>query len=235
MLTSRTMVLLTMAAWSITACKGGGDAGSEKSAQPGRPPLVQAKADAAVLKDSDLPDSWKRAAAADQLDEEATWGALTTCLGIGNAGATQAVALGEVARAQSPTHLTGQGTQVTSTVAYLATDQEMRRVTGAFAGPQLDDCSQQALSRAVAAGAPEGATPGPVEVAPLDLPPSGDVTSAHRATATVNVGGVKVPITMDYVVVFKGISISRLLFVNPGEPFPQDLQRSLVAKVAGRA
>lgn len=74
-----------------------------------------------------------------------------------------------------------------------------------------------------------------MDVLPLECPKLGDLTSAQRATSIVEVGGNKISIVMDSIVVFRGSAISRLEFINPGGPFPAELQRTLVTKVVERA
>jgi hypothetical protein len=87
----------------------------------------------------------------------------------------------------------------------------------------------------VGRSAPEGGTPGPVEVSALELPDLGESTFASRVNVTIDLQGLKVPIFQDFVVVFDGEAVSRLVFLNPGGEFPPELQRTLVETVADRA
>ena len=69
----------------------------------------------------------------------------------------------------------------------------------------------------------------------VDFPQLGTATSATRVKVTLNLPERQVPIFQDLIVVFKDESVTRVVFLNPLEPFPEDLQRSLVEKVVSRA
>lgn len=186
-----------------------------------------ASAKAAVVQLTDLPAGFKEQLPEDGLDQEATFQALTTCLGVSARG---------VGSASSPTYVRGIATQVASTVEYVPMPA-VQAMAMAFAGSdKLTSCSKEAFTADVKRNAPEGATPGPVEVAPLEFPQLGQLTSASRTTTTMQLpGGPAIPITQDLIIVFKGEAVSRLTFLNPGAPFPADLQRALVEKVVSRA
>jgi len=53
--------------------------------------------------------------------------------------------------------------------------------------------------------------------------------------AGLNMNGLQVPVFQDFVVVFKGQAVIPMLFLNPGGPFPQDVEGSVVQRVTGRA
>jgi hypothetical protein len=46
---------------------------------------------------------------------------------------------------------------------------------------------------------------------------------------------LQVPIFQDFLVFFDGDTVVRMFFLNPGGPFPPNLERSLVDKVLARA
>ena len=186
-----------------------------------------AKAKAAVLQAGDLPTDFKEQPAEDGLKQGVVFKELATCLGV-NAQS--------VASAASPTYVRGIATQVASTVDYFALPS-VQAVAMAFGGSEkLPACSKEAVTADVKRSAPEGATMGAVEVAPLDFPKLGQLTSAYRATTTAQLpGGPSIPITQDLVIVFKGEAVSQLTFLSPGMPFPVDLQRTLTEKVVSRA
>ncbi len=189
-------------------------------------PAKAAQAKAAILRAADLPGDFKEQLPEDDLDQDVTFQALTTCLGVSTRG------LGSAA---SPTYVRGIATQVASTVEYIAMPS-VQAMAMAFGGSEkLASCSKEAFTADLKRNAPEGATVGAVEVVPLDFPQLGQLTSASRTTTTLQLpGGPSIPITQDLVIVFKGEAVSRLTFLNPGAPFPSDLQRTLVEKVVSR-
>lgn len=191
-------------------------------------PALAAKAKAAVLQPTDFPAGWQPKPADEQLEHETTWQELTRCLGVEDAGQGQA-------SATSPTFGRGVGTQVTSSVEYLPT-ASAQSIAMAFAGPKFTACAKEALTAGVKRNAPPGAKLGTVEVAPLDFPKLGLLTSATRATTTIEgLAPMPVPVFQDFVFVFKGEAVSRFTFLNPGAPFQADLQPALAEKVVGRS
>ncbi|MEO5679392.1 MAG: hypothetical protein ABIS47_06965, partial [Acidimicrobiales bacterium] len=194
---------------------------------PAADPAQEAKAQAAVIQLTDLPSGWKVQADDSGLQLERLWQELTGCLGVQSQGRASAVAT-------SPTFLRGIGTQARSTVEYLPAPASQAVVT-ALGGPKLQGCATEAFQADVKRSSPQGGVPGPVTVAALPFSKLGSTTLAWRATAVIDLDGLKIPINQDLVVVVKGESLSRIAFLSPGEPFPSDLQRSLAEKVVNRA
>jgi len=190
-------------------------------------PAKEAKAKAAVLQLTDFPSGWKTQEEDAGLQLERLWQELSGCLGVQSQGKASAVAT-------SPTFLRGIGTQARSTVEYLPAPASQAIIT-ALGGAKLQGCATEAFQADVKRSAPEGGVPGPVTVAPLAFAKLGTTTLAWRATAVIDLDGLKIPITQDLIVVVKGEAFSRITFLNPGEPFPSDLQRSLAEKVVSRA
>jgi hypothetical protein len=199
---------------------------STTTAQP-QDPAKAAKAKAAVLQPGDFPAGWAAKPEDERLDHETTWRELTRCLGSEDSGQG-------VASALSPSFARGPATQVTSAVEYLSASSAAALAT-AFGGPKLASCAEQAFVADVKRNAPEGSTPGAVQVAPLDVPKLGQLTSAFRASTPLDMGGFEIKITQDFVIVFKDDSVSRVSFLGAGQPFNTELQNSLVGKVVGRA
>lgn len=189
---------------------------------------AQARAEAAVLELEDLPAGWNEQAEEDRPDHQATWQQLAQCLEIDD---PEQVAAGS---ATSPTFVSGIATQVTSSVAYLETEEQVQAAAAAYTGEQFLECAQTAFAGDLERNAPEGATAEDVEVSELEFPELGDATVAQRVTATIHIGEITLPLFMDVVVVFNDDAVSRMVFLNPGGPFPEELQRSLAEKVAGR-
>src|SRR5206468_3982163 len=104
-----------------------------------------------------------------------------------------------------------------------------------FDGPKFNECATTAFAADADRSKPEGATPGPVTVSPLEVTPRGQRTLAYRIELQMNLQDLPVPISQDFLIVFNGGTVIRLLFLNPGGPFPQNLENTLVDSVVGRA
>lgn len=189
-------------------------------------PAKAAKAKDAVLQPADFPAGWQAKPDEERLDHETTWQDLTRCLGT----ADTARGLGS---AVSPTYTHGMATQVTSAVEYLA-PASAPGIAAALAGPKYTACAKEAFTADIKRNAPPEATLGTIEVAPLDFEKLGQLTVAARATAMLDLGGLKITIFQDLTYVLKGDAVSRVTFLNPGGPFEPNLQKLLVEKVSGR-
>lgn len=190
-------------------------------------PAMLDKAKAAVLQPGDFPAGWEALPQEEGLDLEITWSDIMECLGVD----TGQPALGI---ATSPTFQQGIATQARSTVVY--TDEpSAQAIATALGGPGFTKCAKDAFFDDAKRSAPEGGRPTAVEVAPLEAAQLGQPTFSFRLTNTMNLDDLQVPITQDFLVFFKGGTLVRMVFLNPGGPFPQDLERSLVEKVVGRA
>jgi len=190
---------------------------------------MTAKAKAATLQQGDFPPGFP--AQPDDpksgLHIETLWGELLACLGVPK---VQPAGI-----ATSPTFLRGLATQGVSTVEY-TTAAAGAAVSTALSAPKFQACSTQAFTADLDRSKPEGSTPGTVSVARRDYAPIGAVkVNAFRINATVLLADLQVKLTQDFFVIFKDTAIIRLFFLNPGADFPQDLQRSLLEKVVGRA
>ncbi|MGQ0742852.1 MAG: hypothetical protein ACT4OS_00635 [Acidimicrobiales bacterium] len=204
-----------------------GPAASSTSAPESRP--EEPRAEAAVLQRSDLPTDWKVQPEGERPDHEATWAMLVKCLDVEPPPEIEGSA------AVSPTFVLGLGTQVTSTVEYLRTIEDGRRLSAALAGDRAALCMKDALVDDVRRNAPDGMTLGPISVAPLVISGAGPVTVAFRATGTITpMPNFEIPVSTDLVVTIDEQAVSRLSFIGGGEPFPPDLQRELTEKVAAR-
>ena len=242
---SRGVAVLFALALVAGGCSSGGGAGNQAGVSPvvsaGTPETTTAftpttsaaamvaKAQAAVLQTSDFPPGFKPQpdAPGEGLDLERLWGELTGCLGVSNTAKGTAVAT-------SPTFLRGLATQARATVEYV-TDSTATAAAAALGGQKYQSCAKEAFGADVKRSAPAGAVPGPLAVASLDTPPVAARTFTSRITVTLDLEGLKVPLFQDFVVVFDRGAVIRMLFLNPGSEFPQDLERSLIEKVVARA
>lgn len=195
--------------------------------QPASPDAAKdAQAKAAVLQATDFPPLFRVHEPGEGVEVEVIWENLIRCLGVNQSGRPLGLAT-------SPTYVRALATQAQSTVEYMP-QPSAEAIATAFTGPRLNNCAGDALS-ADAAREHEGSEVGEVEVSAFDFPPMGGTTSATRVKVTLNLPERRVPIFQDLIVVVDGESVIRVVFVNPLEPFPEDLQRSLVEKVVSRA
>jgi hypothetical protein len=193
------------------------------------PELSGAEAEAAILQAGDLPAGWVSKPQEEGLDHETTWEALLACVGIAGPGE------GVAANASSPTFQTGVGTQVTSAISYYDSAGTVEALAEAFTADDFLACGEGALLDDVERNAPPGATFSDLVVAPLEFPELGETTVSYRINGMIDIGPVTIPLFQDFVAVFDGDAVSRLNFLNPGGPFPEDLQQTLVETVVGRA
>lgn len=247
MRTHRALALFLVTGLVVASCGGDGDkgatttvpsstaptstgpstAGGDAPIPPSSDPARAERAKAAILQGSDLPPGWKEQEPGEGLDLEIAWADLTRCLGVERTGRPLGIAT-------SPTYLRGLATQTRSTVEYMP-EPSVQAISTALAGPKFNGCATDAFTADSKRSAPEGGVPGPVRVAPLDFVKLGQTTSATRINVEINLAELQVPVFQDLVVVLDGEKVIRMTFLNPGGPFPPELERSLVEKVVGRA
>ena len=189
-------------------------------------PASAAKAKAAVLQAADIPAGYQEQGPEDSFDQETTFQDLTTCLGVATRGLGSATA---------PTYGKPPATKIASTVEYFSAPAA-QAIAAAFApGPKFDGCSKQTFTADLKRNAPPGSTFGDVAITPLDFPKLGQTTSASHITSVLSIpGGPTIPINQDIILVVKGDAVSRFTFLSPGQPFPADVERTLVEKVVAR-
>lgn len=225
----RLAACLLLATLLVAGCGGDdNDDAAPASTTPASPgPAAAGKAQSAVLQSADFPPGWEALPPGEGgLHLEETWTDLTRCLGVENRGQPAGVAT-------SPTYLRDLATQARSTVEYLP-EPAAQAIATSLAGSKFQACATEAFNADAKRSAPEDAVPGPVEVSPLDSPTYSQATSASRIRVTMNLSDLQVPIFQDFLVFVDGGTVTRMFFLNPGAPFPPDLERSLVEKVLAR-
>lgn len=242
MRTSRGAIPLVITALLLAGC-GGDDDTSTTTTVPEATTTVpdattttadgngpaESGAEAAVLQADDLPAGWEANPEEERLDHETTWQALLACAGVTDP------AEGEVENVSSPTFQTGLATLVTSAVSYYDSPEQVAALAEAFTGDDLAACAEEALLADVERNKPPEATLSDLVVTPGEFPEFGEATVSYRIDGTINIGPVAPPLYQDFVAVFDGDAVSRFNFLNPGTPFPEDLQRTLVETVVERA
>lgn len=233
----------------VAGCGGGGDDDSAggttvpSSAPPsttpapattavtvptGPDPVLQAKAEAAILQPDDFPLGWTEQPQEEGLFIELLWQELTTCLGVYDPSQVKA-------KATSPTFLRGIATQARSTVTYTA-PASADAIAAALEGPMFQECATPAFDADVERSKPDGSTHGPSAVAPIETLEIGQKTLSWRVNVTVFLSDLEVRINQNFLVVFEpGGVVIPLFFLNPGSPFPPELQQQLIDKVTSRA
>lgn len=192
-------------------------------------PALATKAGGAVLQTGDFPPDagrWVAEPPEEGLDLELVWRDLVQCLAVDPGP--------PLASATSPTFRRDLATQARTTVEYRS-EQSARTLADALAGARYPECARGAFAADADRSKPEGATPGPVEVSPLRVAQRGQRTVASRINLTMNLDDLQVPIFQDFIVVFDAGKVIRLLFLNPGGAFPENLRASLTDKVLARA
>jgi len=193
-------------------------------------PAKSAKAKAAILQQSDFPAGWTTQPEDSGLGLETIWGDITKCLGVQETAPPAGMAT-------SPTFLRGLATQARSTVEYTS-ETAATSIATALGDAKYEMCALDALTADVKRSAPTGGVPGQVQMAALQAPQGLQAvqkTFSNRFTVTIDMQDLKVPITQDLIVAFNGGTIVRMVYLNPGSPFPQDLEQTLTQKVVGRA
>jgi hypothetical protein len=188
---------------------------------------LQARAAAAGLQASDFPAGWQaQDAQGSNLNLDTTWQAILSCTGVSDQ---------PMATATSPTYLRGQATQAQTTVEYTSASSAAA-LAAAVAGPKFQGCLTDAFNAAAKSNAPPGApAPPPVMISSLTAPAVGQKAYATRINVTMMAPGLTINIFQDFLVIFNGATVMRMLFLNPGSAFPPDLEQTLVTNVVNRA
>jgi len=201
---------------------------STTTAAPSTDSVLAARASAAVLQTADFPPGFTPQPEDPQngLQIETVWQDLTHCLGVDSTAAPGTLAT-------SPTFQRGIATQARATVEYLS-DSSAAAISAALAGPKFQGCMTSAFTTNAKRSAPQGATPGPSVVTPLNVPQVGQKMFASRINVTMNLTDLPIGIFQDFLFVFQGGALIRLWFLNPGSAFPPALEQTLIQKVVGR-
>lgn len=201
------------------------------SACGGDPPDAaadQAAAEKANLNQGDFPSGWTSKPHEVLPGEDDLAKEVADCLGISPPTSRA------TAEARSPDFSSGLATQASSVITFVGSEDEAEEDAQVFASEKFAPCAEPGFAKQIQQVAPDGATVNDVKVAKATFPDTGDRTVAYRVTALIQVGEMPVPINIDLVRIFKDRAEVQLIFVNPGEPFPPDLARSLAGKVVGR-
>jgi hypothetical protein len=242
----RAVVGLVLSGAVLAACGGGGKKTVSAAATttsgpattttvaPTTTTTVDVTADAAKAKQinlqaSDLPAGWASTPATPKTAaDKADAAQVNTCLGL---PAPDEV---ETANVDSDSFNDG-GSQVASSVTFTRSADLARRELAAYTSAKATGCLQQSLN-AVFAREAQGATVTNVTLTPKPAPTGGDGGFAYHFTATITAQSQQVQLTADILAVLVGRAEVQLTsFTAGGQPTPDQLQQSLLAKMVARA
>lgn len=212
---------LAMAISVVSAC---GD-----DTETADPAADLAKAEAAILKATDLPAGWNSRPheplpGEDQLERD-----IARCLGI-----TPPAARG-TAHVRSQDFTQGFAT-ASATITFVKTEKEAKADAAAVTSNKFGECIKPGYADQVHHVAPEGNTVTKARVEPLTLPRFGDRSVAQRVITSIHIPepNIDLDIHIDVVRFFKGRAEAELVVVAPGMPFPNDLVSGLAGKMVAR-
>ena len=201
----------------------------DNSTAPTKPTSDQGRADYANLQITDFPTEWKstpvpaETTAANAANERA----FAQCMGRPPPDEERTVVVYSPDFSAADTRRAAASVQLAKTVEIAQADFQAQRSDKAVA------CQKTQLEGEFRRQLP-GAAP-QVAVERLDIPVFGDEAVAFRADVTSLAEGVQVRTLIDMVFVRKGRTEIAASFVNRTSAFPQDLQRSLLQRMVGRA
>jgi hypothetical protein len=226
-----TLATLVFMAAAGAACGGGGSgSGGDPSIQTA-PAGDQGVAERANLVVTDFPPEWKStplptdAAAVNAANDRD----FADCMGRPRPEEVRS------ATADSPDFSATDTRRVSSSVQLVKTDEIARGDFVALKSDRGSSCLKQQIDREFARQLPASGPATATTIEPLDLPQFGDETAAYRLTATGVVEAQQVITILDLTFVRKGRAELSAAFLNRSAPFPQELQRSLLQRMVGRA
>lgn len=211
----------------LAACSSPG--GMDNSTASTKPTSDQGRADYANLKVTDFPTEWKstpvpaETTAANAANERA----FAQCMGRRPPDEDRTVVVYSPDFSAADTRRVASSVQLAKTIEIAQADFQAQR------GDKAVGCQKSQLESEFRRQLPTAAPQ--LTVDRLDIPLFGDEVVAFRADVTSVAEGVQVRTLIDMVFVRKGRTEISASFVNRTSPFPQDLQRSLLQRMVGRA
>ncbi|MFP5317763.1 MAG: hypothetical protein ACLGI2_05650 [Acidimicrobiia bacterium] len=219
-------------ALALAGCGGGG--GEEAEDDPTLTPNTANRDDAAVAADAnltlaDFPTEWRSSAVPAATSQAAESGAraLAECM---NRPPPEEI---RTAIAYSDDFNAQEIRRVSSSVQVVRTEELAEDDFAALRTDQALTCHKAQIDAEFARQLPAEASP-QTAIERLDLPQFADETVAYRITATTLERGAQVRRVIDLVFVRKGRVEAAANFLNVNSPFPSDLQRTLLQRMAAR-
>ncbi|HET6810311.1 MAG TPA: hypothetical protein VFH50_04810 [Acidimicrobiales bacterium] len=235
-------VLLLVASCSTGASTTRGRPGdsSTTSTAAARVAADHARAQAAVLRLSDLPAGWtatphRASPSVPGLDKR-----LAACLGV-SVGLLNG---NDPTNADSPDFSNANGGEISNSVGYEVTVGRARRVTAVLQSPKMAPCLNSALRTFLTSSLSHPATPsqsvptgiglGDSTTTRLSFPTSGDATVAYRFEVPIEGAGSPLTVYGDFVFAAKGRAGTVLTVESQAAPPDRTLEQKLVSTVVDR-
>lgn len=225
--------LVLAVALALVGC-GGGGGGEEVEDDPTLTPPTAGRGDTALATDAnlrldDFPTEW-RSTPVPAATSDATESGARTLADCMNRPRPEEI---RTAIAYSDDFNAQETRRVSSSVQVLRTEELARDDFAALRTDQSLACHKAQIDAEFARQLPPEASP-QTAIERLDLPQFAEETVAYRITATTLERGAQVRRVIDLVFVRKGRVEAAANFLNVNSPFPSDLQRSLLQRMAAR-
>lgn len=199
-----------------------------------------ARAEAAVLRLSDLPAGWSAGPHTGSPNVPGLDERLATCLGV-SVGLLNDK---DPTTADSPDFSNVSGGEISNSVGYEATVGRARQVIAVLRSPKMGPCLNSALRTFLtfslshpaspSQSVPAGISLGPSTTTRLPFPLTGDATVAYRFDVPIEGAGAPLTVYGDFVFSARGRAGTVLTFESQGAPPDAALERKLVATVVDR-
>ena len=214
---------------TLAGCGDGGGAAPEDTsttaASPAQDDAVRARR--LVVRITDLPAGWTSRPHQRTPEDEQVERELRACLGGGQIPTRTAEADSD--------DFANAGSQVTSRAVVAPTVEQARREHDRAATPEFSRCLTEVFRRRFQRSPPEGAALQDLRADRLSVPPVADGLVAHRLTITLSAPQGNAVFYADLFVMRSERTSVSVNFVNPGSPFPADVERSVMDRLANRA
>jgi hypothetical protein len=139
------------------------------------------------------------------------------------------------ARQPSPDFVTGDSTQVSSTVYIFSDISSAKRAFDQLSGASTRRCIAHASAKYFAGkGKTKGVKVGQITSGQLSMPAVGDESVLGRVTIPITANGLSIDIYLDLVFAREGRGGAVLLFLDTVTPFDEALRNQLSRTLAGR-
>lgn len=231
----------------VSACSGGGAstpnaprAGRTTTSVPRQVAADHARAEAALLRLSDLPAGWTARPHATSPTVPGLDRRLAGCLGVSVALLNQ----NDPTTADSPDFSNANGGEISNSVGYEATVGRARQVIGVLRSPKMAPCLNSALKQFLtfslshpaspSQAVPPGISLGAATTNRLPFPTTGDATVAYRFDVPIEGAGSPLTVYGDFVFAAKGRAGTVLTAESQGAPPDRALEQRLVSTVVSR-
>ena len=226
---SRWRLVVTVLAISLAACGGGGSASDEDAL--GQAPATGKAADTAkartvVLEEADMPAGWRGVAHTETALETERARSISICLGRPDPETFRST------RVYGP-DLTMGSMQVSTISTVMNTVEDAKADLAAVRGPKYGDCLIPAFRDDLRRQASDARVEN-VAAAPLQVESFGDGSVGTRLTADLVYADRTEHLFADLVYITKDRATVSATFFSYNQPFPAQLEQSLVSRMGNR-